>query len=71
MKCFYCTSGGSQTRYRTLEQLREELHLLESKGVKEVRMLDRTFNLPQERGSAILRMFREEFCPTCIKPTGC
>lgn len=61
MKCFYCTSGGSQTRYRTLEQLREELHLLESKGVKEVRMLDRTFNLPQERGSAILRMFREEF----------
>ena len=61
MKCFYCTSGGSQTRYRSLEQIREELRLLVSKGVKEVRMLDRTFNLPQERGTAILRMFREEF----------
>ena len=59
--CFYCTSGGTLPRYRSLEQVREELTLLASKGVKEVRLLDRTFNLPQERGTALLRIFREEF----------
>ena len=61
MNCFYCTSGGTRTRYRTLEQVREELQILSSRGVKELRLLDRTFNLPQERGAALLKMFREEF----------
>lgn len=61
MQCFYCTSGGTGTRYRTLEQVREELSLLAAKGVRDIRVLDRTFNLPQERGAALLRMFREEF----------
>lgn len=61
MKCFYCTSGNTLTRYRELEQVRSELKLLAAKGVSEVRVLDRTFNLPQERGAALLRMFREEF----------
>lgn len=61
MKCFYCTSGNTQTRYRTLEAVHEELKLLSDRGVKEVRVLDRTFNLPQERGEALLRMFREDF----------
>ena len=61
MKCFYCTSGGTLPRYRSLEQVREELQLLKSKGVKELRLLDRTFNLPQDRGAALLKMFRVEF----------
>lgn len=61
MQCFYCTSGGTKTRYRSLDQVREELQLLAAEGIKEVRVLDRTFNLPQERGAALLRMFREEF----------
>ena len=61
MQCFYCTSGNTHTRYRSLDQVREELQLLQAKGVKEVRVLDRTFNLPQERGASLLRMFREEF----------
>ena len=61
MKCFYCTSGNTLTRYRDLEQVRGELNLLAAKGVREIRVLDRTFNLPQERGAALLRMFREEF----------
>ena len=61
MGCFYCTSSGVLPRYRSLEQVREELILLEGKGVKEIRLLDRTFNVPQERGAALLRLFREEF----------
>ena len=61
MKCFYCTSGNTHIRYRTLEQVKEELHLLSSKGVKEVRVLDRTFNLPQSRAVELLKLFRQEF----------
>ena len=61
MGCFYCTSGGTKPRYRSLEQIRAELGLLAAKGVKEIRILDRTFNLPQERGAGLLRLFREEF----------
>ncbi len=61
MKCFYCTSGNTITRYRTPAQVREELQLLAAKGIREIRILDRTFNLPQERGAILLRMFREEF----------
>lgn len=61
MNCFYCTSGKSPTRYRSLEQVRQELKLLSRRGVKELRLLDRTFNLPCNRGAALLKMFREEF----------
>lgn len=61
MKCFYCTSGNTRTRYRSLEQVAEELQLLSNRGVKEIRVLDRTFNLPQKRGAELLRMFREKF----------
>ena len=61
MGCLYCTSGRTSTRYRTLEQVREELRLMVLKGVSELRLLDRTFNMPQTRGAALLRLFREEF----------
>ena len=61
MKCFYCTSGNTNIRYRSLSNVEEELNILSDKGVKEVRVLDRTFNLPQARGAALLRMFREKF----------
>ncbi len=59
MPCTYCTSSGVKQRYRELEQVREELTLLHEKGVREIRVLDRTFNLPQSRGAALLRLFGE------------
>lgn len=61
MGCLYCTSGRTKTRYRSLEQVREELRFIALKGVSELRLLDRTFNMPQTRGAALLRLFREEF----------
>ena len=61
MRCFYCTSGNTQVRYRSLEAVREELSVLYSRGVREVRLLDRTFNFPLDRGRKLLQMFREEF----------
>ncbi len=61
MGCTYCTSCHTNVRLRSLEHVREELAHLHDCGVKEVRLLDRTFNVPDSRGAALLRMFREEF----------
>ncbi len=61
MGCTYCTSSRTNVRLRSLDTVREELAHLRDCGVKEVRMLDRTFNMPDSRGAALLRMFREEF----------
>ena len=61
MGCTYCTSCHTNVRFRSLEHVREELTHLHDCGVKEVRLLDRTFNMPDSRGAALLRMFREEF----------
>ena len=61
MGCTYCTSCHTNVRLRSLEHVREELKHLRDCGVKEVRLLDRTFNVPDSRGAALLRMFREEF----------
>lgn len=57
MACAYCTSSGVKNRCRDLLQVERELSLLDAKGVKEIRVLDRTFNLPQERGAALLNLF--------------
>ncbi|MCR4573126.1 MAG: B12-binding domain-containing radical SAM protein [Lentisphaeria bacterium] len=61
MGCTYCTSSRTNVRVRSLEQVRAELEHLKECGVKEIRLLDRTFNVPDSRGAALLRMFREEF----------
>ncbi len=61
MGCRYCTSCNIPLRLKELDVVETELSLLHGKGVKEVRLLDRTFNFPQERGAALLRLFREKF----------
>ena len=61
MGCTYCTSSRTNVRLRSLDSVREELAHLRDCGVAEVRLLDRTFNVPDSRGAALLRMFREEF----------
>jgi len=59
MSCFYCTSSGVPARARDIALVEQELAKLQAKGVREIRVLDRTFNLPQDRGAALLRMFRQ------------
>lgn len=61
MGCAYCTSCRTELRFKSLESVAEELVMLEKKGVREIRLLDRTFNLPQERGAKLLRLFRKNF----------
>lgn len=59
--CIYCTSCRSKVRNKSIEQVREELTMLSAKKVKEIRLLDRSFNLPPTRAVKLLQLFREEF----------
>ena len=61
LKCRYCTSASVPLRFKELEDVEKELSSVYAKGIKEVRLLDRTFNFPQERGAALLKLFREKF----------
>ena len=61
MGCCYCTSCRTKVRWKTLEAVRRELTLLRERGVSEIRLLDRTFNFPADRGTELLRIFRTEF----------
>lgn len=61
MGCCYCTSCHTKVRYKSMDSIRRELSLLRSRGVSEIRLLDRTFNFPPERGTELLRIFRTEF----------
>ncbi|MBN2452570.1 MAG: radical SAM protein, partial [Lentisphaeria bacterium] len=60
--CSYCTSGtGLPPRYRAIGSVREELRQLRERGVRQVRVLDRTFNLPPARAARLLELFLEAF----------
>ncbi len=61
MGCLYCTSGNTGVRFKNLAQVAQELTALRERGVREIRLLDRTFNLPPERCAALLKMFRISF----------
>jgi hypothetical protein len=60
--CTFCTSGESgAVRAKPVATVARELAGLRDRGIRELRLLDRTFNLPIERCTALLRLFREEF----------
>jgi len=60
--CAFCTSAGSRrVRCMDLARVRETLLALTAGGVREIRVLDRTFNSDQRRAVKLLRMFLEEF----------
>lgn len=60
--CTFCTSRQTQpVRTVAVTSVRHQLHLLRDRGVSEIRLLDRTFNLEQERCLELLALFRNEF----------
>ena len=61
MNCCYCTSCGTTLRFRPPDAVRRDLEALRNRGGTEVRLLDRTFNFPEDRGVELLRLFRNEF----------
>lgn len=60
--CTFCTSSISKSvRYFSLERIHSDLTTLKCSGVKEVRIVDRTFNADKERAISMLKMFRNDF----------
>jgi radical SAM superfamily enzyme YgiQ (UPF0313 family) len=61
--CLFCTSGrGGGVRNFPPDRVRAELAAIRAAGVRDVRVLDRTFNEDEERCLAMLALFREQ-CP--------
>lgn len=61
-RCTFCTSSLDPVlRYIPLDEVRIHLQRIQRAGIKEVRILDRTFNSKNSRSVELLNMFREEF----------
>ena len=58
--CAFCVSGGDKpVRYQSLEQVKARLENICAHGIKEVRVLDRTFNYDIDRACGMLDLFEE------------
>ena len=58
--CAFCVSGGEKpVRTLPIEMIRERLANIHQHGIKNVRVLDRTFNYNSHRAKALLDLFRE------------
>lgn len=61
-KCSFCTSALSEgLRTYPIEVTRSQLDLARTHGIKEIRILDRTFNTPPQRAYEFLKCFLEEY----------
>lgn len=58
--CAFCVSGGDKpVRHQSLEQVKARLDNICSHGIKDIRVLDRTFNYDIDRACAMLDMFEQ------------
>ena len=58
--CAFCVSGGEKpVRTLSIESIRERLQLIHAHGIKNVRVLARTFNYNPRRAKELLRLFLE------------
>lgn len=58
--CSFCVSGGDKpVRSQTLEQVRDRLENIHSHGIRDIRVLDRTFNYDTVRACEMLDLFAE------------
>ena len=58
-RCAYCMSAKEKLRYLSLDRVRNELDFFMRSNVKQVKLVDRTFNYPSLRAHAILKMLVE------------
>ena len=58
--CAFCVSGGEKpVRTLALEEIRKRLQTIQQHGIKNVRVLDRTFNSNSNRAKRLLNLFLE------------
>lgn len=58
--CAFCVSGGEKpVRTLSMEAIRQRLEVIHQHGIKNVRVLDRTFNFNARRAKELLQLFLE------------
>lgn len=58
--CAFCVSGGEKpVRYQSLEQVAARLENIQAHGIKDIRVLDRTFNYDTVRACEMLDLFAQ------------
>lgn len=58
--CAFCVSGGEKpVRTLPIDNIRRRLQIIRQHGIKNVRVLDRTFNYNTHRAKELLRLFME------------
>ncbi len=55
-RCAYCMSANEKIRYLSLDRVQDELEFFIKANVRQVKLVDRTFNYPLERAYAIVEM---------------
>lgn len=56
--CAFCVSGGEKpVRYQSIDQIRSRLENICAHGIKDIRVLDRTFNYDTDRACRMLDLF--------------
>lgn len=65
--CAFCVSGGEKpVRTIDIEVIRQRLTEIHRQGIKNVRVLDRTFNYSNQRAKALLHLFLEYSPDICF-----
>lgn len=58
--CAFCVSGGEKpVRYQSIEQVAARLANIHAHGIKDIRVLDRTFNYDPQRACEMLDLFEK------------
>ena len=58
--CAFCVSGGEKpVRTLSIEAIRQRLKMIHQHGIKNVRVLDRTFNFNARRAKELIQLFLE------------
>ncbi len=60
-KCTYCLSSeDNRVRMRSLDKIKEDMRIIFQTGTKQIKFIDRTFNLDKERAQELIDFFKEE-----------
>ena len=59
--CLFCTSRQTAVRRHSLGRVRSDLRAIRAAGIRQVRVVDRTFNDDAARAEDLISLFRDEF----------
>jgi len=59
--CLFCTSRHTARRLHSEERVRRDLQAIATAGIRDVRIVDRTFNEDRVRAMMLTRLFRDAF----------